>query len=89
MAHKEETMVKASETEMMFCADAEVSKADRKLFVKNLGWLLSQTRDGVESCELDDNELVTIHYRGGATRHVNINHDSYAAIIRDVAKRFQ
>ena len=76
---------KANEAAMMF-APAEEDKADRKLFVKNLGWLLSQTRDGVQYCDLDDNEIVTIHFRGGGVHKVNINMDSYAAIVRDVAK---
>lgn len=77
---------KANEAAMMF-ATAEQDKADRKLFVKNLGWLLSQTRDGVQYCDLDDNEIVTIHYRGGGVHTVNVNMDSYVAIVRDVAMR--
>ena len=76
---------KANETAMMF-ASAEEDKADRKLFVKNLGWLLSQTRESVERCELDDNEIVTIYFRDGATNKVNVNMDSYLAIVKDVAK---
>jgi hypothetical protein len=66
---------------------------DREQFVENLGWLLSQTRDGVVSCELIDAEKDTEHvlvtYRGGGTRRVCTHMDSYAAIIRDVAKNFQ
>ena len=76
---------RANETAMMF-ASAEEDKADRKLFVKNLGWLLSQTREGVERCELDDKEIVTIYFRDGATNKVNVNMDSYTAIVKDVAK---
>lgn len=78
-------MNRANESAMMFASEAE-DRADRKLFVENLGWLLSQTREGVECCELSDDEIVTIHYKGGGTRKVNVNLDSYAAIIRDVAK---
>ena len=66
---------------------------DRELFVRNLGELLSQTRDGVVSCELIDAEKPTEHvlvtYRGGGTRRIGTYIDSYAAIIRDVAKGFQ
>ena len=66
---------------------------DREQFVRNLGWLLSQTRDGVVSCELIDAEKDTEHvlvtYKSGGTRKINTHMDSYAAIVRDVARRFQ
>ena len=79
---------RADEGAMMFASDEE-NFQDRKVFVRNLGWLLSQTRDGVTGCELNDNDTVTIFYRGGWTRSVNVEHDSYGAIIRDVAREFQ
>lgn len=66
---------------------------DREQFVRNLGDLLSQTRDGVVSCELinvgrpDEHVLVT--YKGSYTKRIGTYMDSYAAIIRDVANRFQ
>ena len=45
------------------------------------------------SCELidaeKDSEHVLITYRGGGTRRVCTHMDSYAAIVRDVARRFQ
>lgn len=66
---------------------------DREQFVRNLGELLSQTRDGVVSCELIDaekpGEHVLVTYRGGGTRRIGTYMDSYAAIVRDVARRFQ
>lgn len=66
---------------------------DREQFVRNLGWLLSQTRDGVVSCELIDAEKPTEHvvvtYRNGYTKKIGTYVDSYAAIVRDVARRFQ
>jgi hypothetical protein len=66
---------------------------DREIFVHNLGWLLSQTRDGVVSCELIDAEKPTEHvvvtYRNGYTKKIGTYMDSYAAIVRDVANRFQ
>ena len=62
------------------------SKEDRKLFVHNLGLLLSQTREGIKSCELDDDEIVTVNYRSGYKLKVNVNMDSYMAIVRDVIK---
>ena len=66
---------------------------DREQFVRNLGDLLSQTRDGVVSCELvnaeQPGEHVLVTYKGGGTRKICTYMDSYAAIIRDVASRFQ
>lgn len=81
-------MEKASETKMMF-ADDKTALEDRKRFVKNLGWLLSQTRDGVIGCDLDDNEIVTVTYVGGGTKKINVNMDSYGAIVRDVSRYYQ
>ena len=77
--------MRASETAAMFMTN-EKALEDRKLFVHNLGELLSQTREGVISCELDDNEIVTITFIGGGTHTVNVNMDSYTAIVRDVTK---
>ncbi len=78
---------------MEFCRADEVSaafadskaKKDRAAFVHNLGILLSQTREGIVGCELDGNEVVTIRFKHGAVRRVNVECDSYMAIIRDVA----
>ena len=60
---------------------------DRKLFVENLGELLSQTNRQVIGAELDDNEIVTVHFEGG-DKKVNVNMDSYLGIIKDVLKVF-
>lgn len=78
-------MIRANETTMMFATPEEYI-SDRKLFVQNLGWLLSQTREGVISCELDDNDIVTINFRGGGVHKVNVRMDSYTAIVSDVAR---
>ncbi|HAC61285.1 MAG TPA: hypothetical protein DCF66_03850 [Lachnospiraceae bacterium] len=71
----------------------EAAIKDRELFVQNLGWLLSQTRDGLVSCELinaeQEDEHVLVTYKGGGTRKINTHMDSYAAIVRDVAKYYQ
>lgn len=84
--------MRANETAAAFMADEDVIH-DREIFVHNLGWLLSQTRDGVVSCELIDAEKDTEHvlvtYWSGGTRRIGTHMDSYAAIVRDVAKRFQ
>ena len=85
-------MIRANET-LAFFMNHEGEIRDREQFVENLGWLLSQTRDGVVSCELIDAEKDTEHvlvtYWGGGTRRICTHMDSYAAIIRDVAKNFQ
>lgn len=63
---------------------------DRRLFVRNLGWLLSQTRCGVVSCELygdQDREYVIARYDHGGKREIDVTADSYLAIIKDVVKR--
>lgn len=84
--------MRANETMAAFM-DEQDAICDREIFVHNLGWLLSQTRDGVVSCELIDAEKPTEHvlvtYRGGGKRRICVHMDSYAAIIRDVAKEFQ
>lgn len=83
---------RANETAAAFMTDEDAIR-DREQFVRNLGELLSQTRDGVLGCDLINagqlDEFVLITYKGGGTRLVNISMDSYAAIIRDVARRFQ
>ena len=83
---------RANETAAAFMSDEDMIR-DREKFVWNLGWLLSQTRDNVVGCELIDAEKDTEHvlvtYKGGGTRKIGTYMDSYAAIIRDVARRFQ
>ena len=78
---------------MAMLMDEQDAIHDREIFVHNLGELLSQTRDGVVSCELIDAEKDTEHvlvtYRNGYTKKIGTYVDSYAAIIRDVASRFQ
>lgn len=75
----------ANETAAAF-ADEKAMAQDRATFVQNLGILLSQTREGIIGCELDENEVVTIHFKHGATRCVNVECDSYIAIIREVTE---
>ena len=85
-------MERANESKAMFMDEQDAIR-DREIFVHNLGELLSQTRDGVVSCELIDaekpSEHVLVTYKGGGTRRINTHMDSYAAIVRDVASRFQ
>ena len=79
-------MVRANETAMMFTDDMKAQFDEKALFVGNLGWLLSQTREEVVSCYLKDSETVAIKYRSGYEQTVNVAMDSYMAIVRDVAK---
>ena len=92
MKEEEYTLKRASEDLENYVPEEE-ALAIRKQFVRNFGWLLSQTRDRVLSCELEvpakGVEHVVIKYRNGAEKRVNVSLDSYAAIIRDVAKHFQ
>ena len=84
--------MRANESMAMFM-DEQGAIRDREQFVRNLGELLSQTRDGAVSCELVDAEKPTEHvlvtYKGGGTRKIGTYMDSYAAIVRDVASKFQ
>ena len=79
----------ANETKAAHMSAREAIR-DRELFVENLGILLSQTREKVYSCELIDAEKPTEHvnviFKGGVTRRIRTYMDSYAAIVRDVAK---
>ena len=84
--------MKANEAMAAFM-DEQDAIHDREIFVRNLGWLLSQTRDNVVGCELIDAEKDTEHvlvtYKGGGKRRIGTHMDSYAAIVRDVANQFQ
>ena len=75
----------ANEVRAMYMNDEDALN-DRKLFVHNLGMLLAQTREDIVGAELGDHELVTVKYNCGHEVIVNVNHDSYLAIIRDVCK---
>ena len=80
--------MRANEALAAFLCESDALE-DRRIFVRNLGWLLSQTREGVISCELGierDEEYVAITFKGGYQRRINVHMDSYAAIVRDVAR---
>lgn len=62
----------------------------KALFVKNLGWLLRQTRLDIEECEYSEQggeEFVVVRYMTGQTTNLNITGDSFIAIIRDVCRK--
>ena len=76
----------ANEVGVMLASE-EVQHKDKARFVSNLAGLLGQTREGVADLALsEDGETVTILFKGGASRRVNIACDSYIAIVRDVTK---
>lgn len=65
-------------------------RSQKSLFVKNLGWLLSQTRLDIYECEYaveDGEEFAIVRFQTGEEINVNITADSYVAIIRDVCKK--
>lgn len=77
------------ENRTMFTEDKAVIYADRRDFVENVGILAAQTREGVDHIEYikeDDIELAKIVFEKGE-RYVNINHDSFSAIVRDIFKQ--
>ena len=77
------------ENNTMFSEDEAVIYADRRDFVENVGILASQTREGVDHIEYikeDDIELAKIVFRKRHDKYVNINHDSFSAIVRDIFK---
>ena len=80
----------ANESKAAFLDFAAAVK-DRELFVTNLGWLLSQTREGITDCKMVDaetsDEAVIVTWKGGHTEKIHTAMDSYLAIIRDVTKR--
>lgn len=78
------------ENRTMFTEDEAVIYADRRDFVENVGILAAQTREGVDHIEYikeDDMEIAKIVFKKGRERYVNINHDSFSAIVRDIFKQ--
>lgn len=71
-----EVTMRADEEARMFDSD-EANEADKAIFVRNLGWLLSQTREGVRGCRLERNKTAVIIYKNGYERKVNIFDDCH------------
>lgn len=78
-------MVLANETRTMYF-HRDRAWQDREQFVVNLGVLLSQTREGIASAYLDEKDQVHLVYVSGYEKIINVSKDSYASIVRDVAK---
>lgn len=83
---KDITLFDAKAFESVVLIDPIIAQKEREQFVYNLGWLLSQTREGIKGAYLDDQEYVHVVYNDDYEMLVNVNMDSYAAIIKDVAK---
>lgn len=88
-------MTEANERKRSLMSETE-RDADKRVFLKNLAWLLRQTREDVVNIVLiTDNELYQelarvecMNSRGEEYYFdVNIHCDSYTAIVSDVVKR--
>ena len=66
-----------------FLHDKKNITKHKEQFVKNIGWLFSQTRLGIVSTELKG-DVITIIFDNGCVRHVNVEGDSYFAMLKDV-----
>lgn len=81
----------ANEAKAAFYAREEMQWQDRCQFVDNLGWLLRQTREGIAGMKLiregKDQETAIILYNDGSKGYANVSCNSYAAIVKDVAKQ--
>lgn len=78
---------RANENGSMFDPEDEQIE-DRARFVRNVGRLAAQTREGVKRIDYIGGELeiARIIYRKGSHQDINITHDSYSAIVRDIFK---
>ena len=69
-------------------------EAKKDLFVRQLGRLLSMTREGIAEAEYEKSydfedkkefvEFVVIRYNGGSEKRINVTFDSNMRIMRDV-----
>lgn len=59
---------------------------DKKEFIAILEKTLANAKLDVTALELLDNDTVEITFKGGGRRKVNIEADSYGAVILDVVK---
>lgn len=72
----------------MYLMDAKVGE-DKSEFVKGFGNFMrynTRFRTEIMGMEMDEHEIVTIHYEGGGTRKANIYADSELATLRDILK---
>lgn len=66
-----------------------IDKQDKAKLVRGFGNFMrcnTGMATGIMSMEMDEHEIVTIHYEGGGTRKANIYADSELAALRDILK---
>lgn len=81
-------MSKANEKSAQVMPEVQAVR-DKRRFIKNLGWLLKQTKEGIASCEMLDISTVKVTYEDGTRSHVGISGDTYIEIARDVIGRMK
>lgn len=88
-------MTEANESKRLQMSDVE-RDTDKRIFLKNLAWLLKQTKEDVVNIVLITNtelgeefaRVECVNHRGEEYHFdVNIHCDSYTAIISDIVKR--
>lgn len=71
--------------------DLAYNEQTREEFVRGLGNLFRafphDDSCGVKTMEMDENELVTVTFKGGGTKTANVAMDSRKAIISDIIKQ--
>ena len=87
--------MKAEEGRMFLSQDAktcvwkdaeDLRNFDKQIFIENTGWLLSQTREGVDSIRMKDENTAEIIYENGYTRDVDVEMCSFLAIVKTICK---
>lgn len=66
-----------------------IDKGDKAKLVRGFGNFMrcnTGMATGIMGMEMDEHEIVTIHYEGGGTRKANIYADSELAALRDILK---
>lgn len=91
MTDYENNFEMCSEAKAMWLEDLAAELDDRAAFVRNVGRLAAQTREGVKKIEYipgndRDCEQAEIIYNGNYSERVNIRHCSYSAIVREIFK---
>ena len=84
-------MYLANESHPALATNPDLHDMDKTRFVRNLGALLAQTREGVVGCEYHNDrknqiEMVTVEFNNGYTKTINVTMDSYLALIKGVCR---
>lgn len=76
-------LIEADEANAAFYSYEE-QVADRSTFAENIGWLLSQTRKKIRKIDLTEDNIAHIVYENGTEKRINVDGDSYTAMIYDI-----